>query len=81
MTVDSFLIDENEEEALLFAGDESHYDDPDDEDEDYFDVDDPDPNDPDTTQYGIDFDFDPYDLEDDVHVSNWVRGSNWNGDV
>ena len=26
-------------------------------------------------------DFDPYDLEDDVHVSNWVRGSNWNGDV
>tara|TARA_Y100001938_G_C7727470_1_gene252990 strand:- start:235 stop:435 length:201 start_codon:yes stop_codon:yes gene_type:complete len=66
MTVDSFLIDENEEEALLFAGDESHYDDPDDE-EDYFDPDNE--------------DFDPYDLEDDVHVSNWVRGSNWNGDV
>ena len=52
MTVDSFLIDENEEEALLFAGDESHYDDPDDE-EDYFDPDNE--------------DFDPYDLEDDVH--------------
>ena len=66
MTVDSFLIDENEEEALLFAGDESHYDDPDDE-EDYFDPDNE--------------DFDPYDLEDDVHASNWVRGSNWNGDV
>ncbi|MEC8236791.1 MAG: hypothetical protein VX063_03815 [SAR324 cluster bacterium] len=66
MTVDSFLIDENEEEALLFAGDESHYDDPDDE-EDYFDPDNE--------------DFDPYDLEDDVHASDWVRGSNWNGDV
>ena len=66
MTVDSFLIDENEEEALLFAGDESHYDDPDDED-DYFDPDNE--------------DFDPYDLEDDVHASDWVRGSNWNGDV
>ena len=66
MTVDSFLMDENEEEALLFAGDESHYDDPDDE-EDYFDPDNE--------------DFDPYDLEDDVHASNWVRGSNWNGDV
>ena len=66
MTVDSFLIDENEEEALLFAGDESHYDDPDDE-EDYFDPDNE--------------DFDPYDLEDDVHSSDWVRGSNWNGDV
>ena len=66
MTVDSFLIDENEEEALLFAGDESYYDDPDDE-EDYFDPDNE--------------DFDPYDLEDDVHASDWVRGSNWNGDV
>tara|TARA_R100001460_G_scaffold22843_2_gene46374 strand:+ start:1077 stop:1277 length:201 start_codon:yes stop_codon:yes gene_type:complete len=66
MTVDSFLMDENEEEALLFAGDESHYDDPDDE-EDYFDPDNE--------------DFDPYDLEDDVHASDWVRGSNWNGDV
>ena len=66
MTVDSFLIDENEEEALLFAGDESHYDHPDDE-EDYFDPDNE--------------DFDPYDLEDDVHPSDWVRGSNWNGDV
>ena len=66
MTVDSFLIDENEEEALLFAGDESHYDDPDHE-KDYFDPDNE--------------DFDPYDLEDDVHASDWVRGSNWNGDV
>jgi hypothetical protein len=66
MRVDSFLMDENEEEALLFAGDESHYDDPDDE-EDYFDPDNE--------------DFDPYDLEDDVHASDWVRGSNWNGDV
>ena len=66
MTVDSFLIDENEEEALLFAGDESHYDDPDDE-EDYFDPDNE--------------DFDPYDLEDDVHPSDWARGSNWIGDV
>ena len=65
MRVDSFLMDENEEEALLFAGDESHYDDPD--DEDYFD--------PDNEE------FDPYDLEDDVHPADWVRGSNWNGDV
>ena len=66
MRVDSFLMDENEEDALLFAGDESHYDDPDDE-EDYFDPDNE--------------DFDPYDLEDDVHSADWVRGSNWNGDV
>ena len=66
MTVDSFLIDESEEYALLYAGEESHYDDPDDE-EDYFDPDNE--------------DFDPYDLEDDVHPSDWVRGSNWNGDV
>jgi len=51
---------------LLFAGDESHYDDPDDE-EDYFDPDNE--------------DFDPYDLEDDAHPADWVRGSNWNGDV
>ena len=66
MRVDSFLMDENEEEALLFAGDEIHYDDPDDE-EDYFDPDNE--------------DFDQYDLEDDVHPADWVRGSNWNGDV
>ena len=79
MRVDSFLMDENEEEALLFARDESHYDDPDEENPPDFNAVDPDDEedyfDPDNE------DFDPYDLEDDVHPADWVRGSNWNGDV